>query len=86
MFYATCQGNKKKEKKNVTDDEKYIYYENPIPKKSWVDAPFTSVPRKEIHIKKVLLCIWWDMKGVIYYEFLAASEAATADLYSQQLN
>ena len=74
--------------KIVTGDEKYIFYENPKRKMSWVDPgkPSTSVPQKELHMKKVLLCIWWDMKGVIYYELLDAGETVTADRYSQQLN
>ena len=32
-----------------------------------------------------MLCVWWDMKGIIYYEFLKANETVNASLYSQQL-
>ena len=57
-------------------------------KKSWVDPgqPSTSIPQQKIHMKKVLLCIWWDIKGVLYYELLERSQTVTAERYSRQLN
>lgn len=33
-----------------------------------------------------MLSVWWDYKGVIYYELLARNETLTADLYCQQLD
>ncbi len=32
-----------------------------------------------------MLCIWWDMSGVIYFELLDINETVTANVYSQQL-
>ena len=32
-----------------------------------------------------MLSVWWDMKGVIYFELLEPRKTITADLYSQQL-
>jgi len=45
----------------------------------------TSTPRSNIYAKKVLLYIWWDYKGVLYYELLQPGETITADRYQQQL-
>ena len=43
----------------VTDDEKWIYFDNPKRKKSWVDPgqPSTSQLVHNIRGKKALLCI-----------------------------
>ena len=32
-----------------------------------------------------MLSIWWDLKGVIYYEFLDSNETINGDIYSNQL-
>lgn len=32
-----------------------------------------------------MLCIWWDLKGVVYYELLKPSETVTGDRYRRQL-
>lgn len=68
----------------VTGDEKWIYYDNPKRKKSWVSPgePSTSTPKRN----KVMLCIWWDQQGVVYYELLKPGETVTGDRYRQQLH
>ena len=35
--------------------------------------------------KKLMLCIWWDQLGVVYYELLQPNETITAESYQQQL-
>jgi [histone H3]-lysine36 N-dimethyltransferase SETMAR len=71
----------------VTGDEKWIHYDNPKRQKAWVRpceaAP--SKPKRNIHGSKVMLCIWWDQKGVIYYELLKNSESINGERYQQQL-
>lgn len=73
--------------KIVTGDEKWIYYENPKRKKSWVNPgePPKMVVKPNRFGKKVMLCIWWDMKGVLYYELLKTGETVTAEHYQDQL-
>ena len=71
----------------VTGDEKWIYFSNPNRKRSWLNPgePSKPHPKQNIHGHKVLLCIWWDMHGVLFYELLKPSETITAELYSRQL-
>ena len=33
--------------------------------------------------KKLMLCIWWDQLGVVYYELLQPNETITAESYQQ---
>jgi len=71
----------------VTSDENWIYFENPKRKKSWVNPgeASTSTARPNRYGKKTMLCVWWDQKGMIYYELLKPGETVTAERYQQQL-
>ena len=65
----------------VSGDEKWIYFENPKRKKSWVDpgALSTSTARPNRFGRKRMLCVWWYQKGVIYYELLKPGERLMLD-------
>jgi [histone H3]-lysine36 N-dimethyltransferase SETMAR len=71
----------------VTGDEKWIFFENPKCKKSWVSPgqPSTSTAKPNRFGKKRMLCVWWDQKGVVYYELLKPGETVNADRYRQQM-
>ena len=71
----------------VTDDEKWIHYDNPKRKKSWGPPghALTSTAKKNIHGKKLLVCIWWDQLGVMYYELLKLNETIPGAVYRPQL-
>ena len=71
----------------VTIDEKWIHYDNPKRKKSYVKPgqPTKSTTKPNIHGAKVMLCIWWDKKGVLYYELLKPGETINEERYRTQL-
>ena len=64
-------------KQIVMGNEKWILYNNVDWKltgdKQNEPAPTTS--KTGLHPKKVILCIWWDWKGVLYYELLLENQA-----------
>ena len=39
-----------------------------------------------LHPKKVMLCIWWDWKGVLYYELLPEDQTINSNKYCSQLD
>ena len=53
----------------VTGNEKWIFFENPKRKESWIDpgAPSTSTARPNRFGRKMMLCVWWNQKSMIYY-------------------
>ena len=71
----------------VTGDEKWIHYDNLKKRKSWGPSGHasTSTVKPNIHGKKLMLCIWWDQLGAVYYELLKPNETITGALYRTQL-
>ena len=65
----------------VTGDEKWIHYDNPKRKKSYVKLshPAKSTAEPNIHCAKAMLCIWWDQKSVLYYELLKPGETINGE-------
>ena len=71
----------------VTNNEKWVHYDNPKRWKSWgmPGHASTSTARPDIHGAKVMLSIWWDQLGVMYYELLKPSETIAGNWYRMQL-
>lgn len=71
----------------VTGDEKWIFFENPKRKRSWLSpgeaAPSTAKPNR--FGRKTMLCVWWDQDGVVYHELLKPGETVNTDRYRQQI-
>lgn len=72
----------------VTSDEKWIRYDNATRKRQWLDAgePLKPTPKSDLHGKKVMFCVWWNSKGLMYFEVLDLGQTVTADLYQDQLD
>ena len=67
----------------VTGDKNWIHYDNPKRKKSYVKPgqPAESRAKPNIHGAKIMLCIWLDQKGVLYYELLKPAKAINGERY-----
>ena len=62
-------------KQIVTDNEKWILYNNVEWKRSWgkQNEPAPTTPKAGLHPKE-MLCIWWDWKGVLYCELFPENQ------------
>ncbi|CAK9803068.1 Histone-lysine N-methyltransferase SETMAR [Anthophora quadrimaculata] len=71
----------------ITGDEKWIVYNNVNQKRSWVmkDEPVQATSKAEIHQKKIMLSVWWDYKGILYFELIPQNQTINSNVYVQQL-
>ena len=69
-------------------NEKWIVYNNREQNRSWSkwkETPPTT-QKAGLHPKKVMLCMWWDWKGVFYYEFLLENQTINSNKYCSPLD
>ena len=71
----------------ITDDEKWIAYDNNVRKRSWLKPGEASqtVAKPVLTPRKVMLSVWWDWKGIIHHEPLEPGQTINSTLYCQQL-
>lgn len=71
----------------VTGGEKSIFFEIPKRKRSWLSPgqPSTSTAKLNRYEKKTMLSVWWDQKGIVYYELLKPGETVDEVRYRQQM-
>ncbi|GFU51791.1 histone-lysine N-methyltransferase SETMAR [Trichonephila clavipes] len=62
-------------------------HNNTVRKRSWSKRyeAAQTVTKPELTARMVL-CIWWDWKGIIYYELLLYGQTLNSDMYCQQLD
>ena len=63
------------------------HYDNPKRRESWAKPGHasTSLAKPNILDSKLLLCIWRDQLGLVYYELPNLNETITGDRYRTQL-
>lgn len=71
----------------ITGDEKWVLYTNVTRKRQWVDKDEQpqATPKAELHQKKLMLCVWWNMTGILHFELLPSNRTVTAEIYADQL-
>jgi hypothetical protein len=59
-----------------------------VRKREWLGAGQIGVAtsKNDLHPKKIMLSVWWGVRGIIYWELLPTGCAINADLYCQQLD
>ena len=74
-------------KQLITGDEKWVVYNYIKRKRSWSKPgePTQTTSKADIHQKKVLLSVWWDYKGVVYFELLPHNRMTNSDVCIEQL-
>lgn len=91
--FFTCEQLLQRQKRKgflhriVTGDEKWIQYDNPKRRATYgyPGHASSSTAKPNIHGQKIMLCIWWDQVGVVYYELLNPNETITGEVYRRQL-
>ena len=71
----------------LTSDETWLPYENVQLHGQWADRgqPGVPTPQPPIHGKKVMVCVWWNTRGVVHFEVLDQGDTVKARLYAEQL-
>lgn len=74
--------------KLITGDEKWILYENVKRQKVYCKpgTSATTIAKPDHHQRKVMLCLWWDRRGPVYYELLKQGQTINANTYCNQLD
>ena len=68
-------------------NEKWILYTDVEWKRSWGkwNEPPPTTPKSSLHPEKLMLCILWEWKGVLYYELLPENQTVNSSEYFSQL-
>ena len=75
-------------KRIITGDKKGIVYNSVLRKGSWSkrDKSPETTSKAELHQKKIMLSVWCDWKGVVFFELLPRNQTINSDVYCRQLN
>ena len=72
----------------ITGDEKWVLYANITRRRQWLfpGQAATVTPKAGLHPKKRMLCVWWNVTGVVYWELLPEKCTINATKYRAQLS
>lgn len=74
-------------KRIVTGDEKWVCYVNIKRKKQWLTPGQKPIPTAKagLHPRRIMMSVWWDYRGIIYFELLPRNITITGQIYCDQL-
>ena len=57
-------------------------------RKEWMAFGDTPKPRvkPDLHLRKTMICIWWDWEGMVHWEMLERNATVNKELYIAQLH
>ena len=58
--------------------------DNIVGKLKWTTTK--TIPKTSLHPKNVILCVWWDWKGIPYYERLLENQTINSNKCFSQLD
>lgn len=72
----------------VTGDEKWVLYTNHTRKRQWLGSQELAkpTPKQNLNQMKVMLCVWWDAQGVLYWQLLPHNYTINTTIYCHQLD
>ena len=72
----------------LTCDESWVFYANVGRKRQWVgpEEHPAAEPKPDIHRKKQMLSVFWDLDGVVHWELLPSGHTINAMSFSLQLD
>ncbi|GBP36350.1 Histone-lysine N-methyltransferase SETMAR [Eumeta japonica] len=74
-------------KRLIIGDEKWITYDKNVQNRSRLKGKHVQqiIAKSRLTCNTLMLCIWWDWKGIIHDELLQPDKTIISDLYYQQL-
>ena len=62
---------------------KWFVYNNLVRKRSWSkrDEPPQTKSKPKLHQKKIMVFVWWNWKGVVFFELLPSNQRINSDVY-----
>ena len=72
----------------ITREDNVFLYDNIQHKKKkrqWSDEDESPMPTPKVGFQGRKLCIWWDHRGIIHFEFLNHNQTLSANLHPQNL-
>ena len=73
-------------KRIITGDEKWVKYENIVGNRSWKKKwTITNNYKPGSTANKVMMCVWWDWRGIVHNELLLLGQYMNSVLYCERL-